>query len=46
MMFTITARYKNCLSGQIREALRINYSTDIILNSKSGYIICATRSAD
>ena len=33
-----TARYRDCLSRQIGEALRINYSKDNILNSKSEYL--------
>ena len=38
MEFSITARYKDCLSRQIGEALRINYSKDVILNSKGEYL--------
>ena len=38
MEFSITARYKDCLSRQIGEALRISYSKDIILNSKGEYM--------
>ena len=37
MEFTILARYRDCLSRQIGEALRIHYTKDIILNSKSEY---------
>ena len=37
MMFSITARYRDCLTRQIGEALRINNSKDNILNSKSEY---------
>jgi hypothetical protein len=38
MDFSITSRYKDCLSRQIGEALRINYTKDIILNSKGEYL--------
>ena len=38
MEFSITARYHDCLSKQIGEALRINFSKDNILNSKSEYL--------
>ena len=38
MEFSITSRYKDCLSRQIGEALRINYSKDVILNSKGEYM--------
>ena len=38
MEFSITARYKDCLSRQIGEALRISYTKDIILNSKGAYM--------
>ena len=38
MEFKITAMYKDCLSRQIGEALRINYSKDRILNSKGEYL--------
>jgi hypothetical protein len=37
MDFNISARFKDCLSRQIGEALRINFSKDILLNSKSEY---------
>ena len=37
MMFSITGRYRDCLSRQVAEALRIHYSKDNILNSKSEY---------
>ena len=37
MEFTILASYRDCLSRQIGEALRIHYTKDIILNSKSEY---------
>ena len=37
MEFTISARFKDCLSRQIGEALKINLSKDILLNSKSEY---------
>jgi hypothetical protein len=36
--FKITTMYKDCLSRQIGEALRIYYSKDNILNSKSEYL--------
>ena len=35
--FTIMGRFKDCLSRQISEALRINLSKDILLNSKGEY---------
>ena len=38
MDFSITAKYRDCLSRQIGEALRIHYSKDVILNSKSEYM--------
>ena len=38
MEFSKTSRYKDCLSRQIGEALRINYSKDVILNSKGEYM--------
>ena len=38
MNFSITAQYRDCLSRQIGEALRINYTKDNILNSKSEYM--------
>ena len=38
MEFSITAKYGDCLSRQIGEALRIHYSKDVILNSKSEYM--------
>ena len=38
MDFSITSRYKDCLSRQIAEALQINYTRDIILNSKGEYL--------
>jgi hypothetical protein len=37
MEFTVTGRFKDCLSRQISEALRINNSTDVLLNSKGEY---------
>ena len=37
MEFSITARYRDCLSRQIGEALRINFTKDVILNSKGEY---------
>ena len=43
MEFGITAKYKDCLSRQIGEALRIHNSTDIILNSKSEYMANSVR---
>ena len=36
--FSITAQYRYCLSRQIGEALRINYTKDNILNSKLEYM--------
>ena len=42
--FSITTMFKDCLSRQIGEALRIQYSPDMILNSKSEYLDnCITR---
>ena len=38
MEFKITGMNKDCLSRQIGEALRINYSKDVILNSKGEYL--------
>ena len=38
MDFSITAKYGDCLSRQIGETLRIHYSKDVILNSKSEYM--------
>ena len=38
MTFRATTLYKDCLSRQIGEALRILYSKDRILNSKSEYL--------
>ena len=39
-----TCQYKDCLSRQIGEALKIHYSQDTLLNSKSEYIQnCLTR---
>ena len=37
MGFTITGRFKDCLSRQISEALRISMSRDALLNSKGEY---------
>ena len=38
MEFGITAMFRDCLSRQIGEALRISYSKDNILNSKGEYL--------
>ena len=38
MEFSVTGRFKDCLSRQIGEALRINYSKDVLLNSKGEYL--------
>ena len=38
MAFKVTAMFKDCLSRQVAEALRINYSKDEILNSKGEYM--------
>jgi hypothetical protein len=38
MNFSITAQYRDCLSRQIGEALRINYMKDNIWNSKTEYM--------
>ena len=35
--FTITGRFKDCLSRQISEALRINLTKDVLLNSRGEY---------
>ena len=37
MEFSILGRFKDCLSRQISEAIRINNSTDVLLNSKGEY---------
>ena len=37
MEFTVTRRFKDCLSRQMSKALRINNSTDVLLNSKGEY---------
>ena len=37
MVFEIKGRFKDCLSRQITEALKISWSKDIILNSKAEY---------
>ena len=37
MEFSVKAMFKGCLSRQISEALRINFSTDVLLNSKGKY---------
>jgi hypothetical protein len=37
IMFCITAKYRDCLTRQICEALRISNLVDNILNSKSEY---------
>ena len=37
MEFSVTGRFKDCLSRQISEALMINNSTDVLLNSKGEY---------
>ena len=37
MEFSVTGRFKDCLSRQISEALKINNSPDILLNSKGEY---------
>ena len=42
--FTILAQYKDCLSRQVGEAIKILYSPDYLLNSKSEYLNnCLTR---
>ena len=38
MDFSITSRFRDCLSRQIGEALRINLSRDNLLNSKAEYM--------
>ena len=38
MEFSITSRFRDCLSRQIGEALRISYSQDTLLNSKAEYM--------
>jgi hypothetical protein len=37
MEFSVTGMFKDCLSRQISEALRINFSKDVLLNSKGEY---------
>ena len=42
--FRIIGRYRDCLTRQVAEALRIMYTTDQILNSKNEYMAnCLTR---
>ena len=42
--FRILCQYKDCLSRQVGEAIKILYSRDNLLNSKSEYISnCLTR---
>jgi hypothetical protein len=44
MTFKATSMFKDCLSRQIGEALRIHHSKDTLLNSKSEYLTnCITR---
>ncbi len=43
MEFGVTAIYRDCLSRQIGEALRIHNTTDEILNSKSEYMANSVR---
>ena len=38
MEFRVTAMFKDSLSRQVAEALRINYSRDELLNSKGEYM--------
>ena len=38
MEFSIEARFKDCLSRQIGEALKMNFSKDVLLNSKGEYL--------
>ena len=38
MEFTISSMFRDCLSRQIGEALKINFSKDILLNSKAEYL--------
>ena len=38
MIFSVKAQYRDCLSRQIGEALRINFTKDTILNSKNEYL--------
>ena len=37
MHFSVTGMFRDCLSRQISEALRINLSKDVLLNSKGEY---------
>ena len=37
MEFSVTGKFKDCLTRQISEALRITNSADVLLNSKSEY---------
>ena len=42
--FNTTYQFKDCLFRQIGQALKIHYSKDVLLNSKSEYIMnCLTR---
>ena len=44
MSFKIKGMYKDCLSRQLGEAMRIFYSSDMLLNSKGEYLSnCVTR---
>ena len=38
MEFSISSRFRDCLSRQIGEALKINFSKDVLLNSKGEYL--------
>ena len=38
MEFSISSRFRDCLSRQIGEALKINFSIDVLLNSKAEYL--------
>jgi hypothetical protein len=38
MEFTISSMFRDCLSRQIGEALKINFSKDVLLNSKAEYL--------
>ena len=38
MDFSITAKFKDCLSRQIGEVLHISFSRDTLLNSKAEYL--------
>jgi hypothetical protein len=36
-IFRVLSSYKDCLSRQLAEAIRIHYTGDVLLSSKNGY---------